>query len=187
MGYFYAQDAAAAAVGLRTQADWRKFIEVIRRNTPPYWRYHDEFESTANECLAEAIRCFDPRKGVPFEGFLACVARRRVPEVLRRFTRWQECASTDEDWMADYLDQRGDQPDAVAPHSHDAFAHGESMSVVQTFARPLTRTEAEIVVLVAVGLALADIARHRGVVPGALSNAIARIRNRRNAEILKAA
>lgn len=187
MGYFYAQDAAAAAVGLRTQADWRMFIEVIRRNTPPYWRYHSEFESTANECLAEAIRCFNPDRGVPFEGFLAHVARRRVPEVLRRFARWEECASTDEDWMGDYLAQRGDQPDSVAPQSDHAFDHAESMNVVRAFVRPLTRAETQIVLMLAIGLALADVARNRGVVPGAVSNAIARIRIKRNPETLRAA
>lgn len=185
MGSFSTQDTVAAAVGLRTQADWRKYIEVIRRNTPAYWRRHSEFESVANECLAEAIRMFEPGKGVPFDGFLAHVAGRRVPEVLRRFDRGEDWASTDEDDVREYLDLRGDQPDDVAPQRHDPIAEVDSMDAVVRFAATLPAADRETAVLLAHGLRATEVARWRGVGRSAVSNAIARIQAM--AEILRAA
>lgn len=185
MGYPHAQDTAVAAAGLRAQADWAKFIEVVRRNTPAHWRRHSEFESVANECLAEAIRAFDPGRGVPFEGFLAHIARRRVAEVLRRFAGKAEWASIDDDGIRDYLELRGDQHDDVAPQRRDAIAEVDSIDVVRRFAAPLPAAERETAMLLAHGLRPAEVARHRDVARSAVSNAIARIKPK--AEILRAA
>ncbi len=177
---------AAEEVGLRTQADWQKLINVIRRNTPPCWRSDSEFESTANECLAEAIRAYDPGEGVPFEGFLAYVARRRVPEVLRRFASKEEFAfPAEEDWMSEYVAQRGDQPDDVAPQDHDPIGEVDSMDVVQRFADTLPPADRETVLLLAYGLKPVEVASYRKVGRSAISNAIARIKAKE--EILRAA
>jgi DNA-binding NarL/FixJ family response regulator len=123
---------------------------------------------------------------VPFEGFLAYITRRRVTEVLRRFSHSEECASTDEDWMGGYLAQRASQPDAVAPQPLDGIDHVESMSMILAFTKPLTATETETVALLTSGLAPADIARHRGIRLSAVCNTIARIKNKRDVGMLRA-
>jgi hypothetical protein len=176
LGLFHAYDTAVENIGLRTQADWEQFIAVIRRNTPRRWRQHSEFESTANECLLEAIRRFDETRGVPFEGFLAFVASRRVKEVLGRYDDGKVVASTDEDWMADYLAERGDQPDSVAPHQRDDIAETDSMDVVVRLAEPLTPVCQQTMIMLAGGYTPGDVAFIRGTSRPAVSKVIGRIR-----------
>lgn len=187
MGFFHAYDAAAESNGLRTQADWQRFIAVIRRNTPRHWQKHSEFESTANECLFEAMRRFDATKGVPFDGFLACVARRRVTEVLRRYDDGEVIASTDEDWMADYLAERGDQPANFAPHHRDDIAHTDGMDVVVRLAKLLTPACAQTMIMLAEGYTPGDVASFRGTSRPAVSKVIGRIRLHVSAANLRAA
>jgi DNA-directed RNA polymerase specialized sigma24 family protein len=177
MGLSCTQRTSEPAFELRTQADWQNYIQVIRRNTPAAWRGHSEFELAANECLAEAIRSYDPSKGVPFEGFLAGVAKRRVPEVLRRFTAKEAATPMDPQLVKDILDTRADE--------HDAIGQADSMDVVTRFARTLPPADAEVVLLLAQGLTPAEVARYRQVGRSAVSNAITRIRPR--AEALRAA
>ncbi|WP_412747765.1 hypothetical protein [Krasilnikovia sp. M28-CT-15] len=160
-------------------------VQVIRRSTPVGWRQHSEFEDVANACLAEAVGRFDAGRGVPFEGFLAQVARRRVPELLRRYAAKSATASTDEEWVQAYLEQRGGQADDLAQPPNNAIVNVDSWDVVQRFARSLPPAEAEIVMLFAGGLSPAEVARRRRVGRSAVSQAISRMRPK--AEVLKAA
>jgi RNA polymerase sigma factor (sigma-70 family) len=178
MGHFCTQEAAARAVGLYTQADWERLIKVIRRNTPPRWRNHTEFQSTANECLAEAIRSFDPERGVPFEGFLARVARLRVPEQLRRYARGDVIISIDEERVSDdYAAQHGNTADLVMS-VQDSIANLDSTDVIWNLADTLPQADRQTLLLLAAGLTPTEVAKHRNVGRSAVSNSISRIRSK---------
>jgi DNA-directed RNA polymerase specialized sigma24 family protein len=165
-------------IQINTRADLRHYLEVIRRNVPAYLRRHDDFESAANECLAEALRAYDPARG-PFEAFLAIRAGSRVPTVMHRQFAKVPRSSIDEDGVEARLANTGRPAwDAVAPQLADGLAEAEDRLMVTDFARGLSAREHVVTIGLASGLRPVDIAAATGVGRSAVANTTKLIRGK---------
>src|SRR4051794_9892485 len=151
-------------VQIETREHLHHYIEVMRRNVPGYLRNHDDFESAANECLAEALRAYDATRG-PFEPFLALRASSRIPTLMhRQFAKVPPFTIDDAGGVkARFANAARPVWDAVAPRMPDGLGEVEDLLTVMGFASGLSLRERAVVVGLATGLRPVDIAARMGV------------------------
>lgn len=164
MGSSVLYGTAAARYPVASQADYERYLEVVRVNTPRQFRTHPDFEHAASRVIERAAQSWRSTAGAPFEAFLAVSARRVMPETMRR----------EIGLVSDALDAReGDMP---CPNSDRRLAEVESRSVLDGFLRALPAAEREVAAGLALGLSTSEIARLRGVSRSAVNNTIGRLR-----------
>ena len=151
----------------RAQADGNAMAEICGRYEPLILRaahqphlatVREEAESVARLSLVEAVRCFDPRLGVPF----AAYARRKVFGDVRTFFRRERSK-----WQHEYVpvDTTEDELsfwDAVAD-PRDPMGQAELKDMLRTALGLLTDKERAVLLLLHRDLTQTQIAKTLGI------------------------
>jgi DNA-directed RNA polymerase specialized sigma24 family protein len=154
------------------------YKSVCRAAAAGWARSHPEFDGAADLAIVEALRAYDPVRGVTLKSFMYLRARSRIPTLLARWDQRASCLATLDELEGEVAVATGN----VSPDVAEIWerTYGASASVRQ-FVALLPRRQRAVALRIASGMTPSEVATTLGVTVSAVCNSLRDMRPRASA------